>query len=59
MTLKFVKYLYCSALERGFAQLQWKMPGILFQDATLRDQRADAHCPRPLRFHIRVISLQC
>ena len=30
MTLKFVKYLYRSALECSFSQLGRKMPGILF-----------------------------
>jgi len=37
MALKFVKYLYRSALECGFAQSCGKIPGILFVNATLRD----------------------
>jgi hypothetical protein len=58
MTLKFVKYLHRSALECSLAQLRRKMPGVLFLNATVRDQRTDTDCPGPVRFHVGAISLK-
>ena len=37
MTLKLIKDLYASTLERGFAQLFRKIAGVLFQNATFGD----------------------
>ena len=58
MTLKFVKYLYRSALECSFAQLGRKMPGILFINTTRCNQRTDADYPRLIRPHVGAISLR-
>jgi hypothetical protein len=59
MTLKFVKYLYRSALERSFAQLRRKMASILFLNATFCDQLTDADHSNPSRLRVSAISLQC
>jgi integrase len=58
MTLNSVQYLYCSALECSFTQRRRKASGILFLNATPRDQRTDANYSRLARFHVGAISLQ-
>ena len=52
MTLKFVKYLYRSALKCSLAQLRRKMPGILFLNSTRRNQRANADNSYLVRFRV-------
>jgi hypothetical protein len=58
MALKFVKYLYRSALECSFSQPGRKMPGILFLNTTRCNQRPDADYPRLIRLHVGAISLR-
>jgi hypothetical protein len=59
MALEFIKYLYRSALECGFAQLRRKMPSILFLDATFYDQSTDVDHSGPSRLFVSAKRLQC
>ena len=58
MALKFVKYLYRSALECSFSQPGRKMTGILFLNTARCNQGTDADYPRLIRLHVGAISLR-
>ena len=59
MTLELVKYLYRRTLKCGVTQLQRQIPGLLFLDATLCDQRTDTHrsCFGCLR--VKILRVYC